>query len=204
MKYAKLEVDGPYQIYEILKKYIPTLKNVPGLSCEIGLRRGGGTRFIMESFLENNDIRTHICLDPYGNILYNDIAGEHRSDYTNDMRNETLCELYKFAYEKRLNILFFNLEDSEFYYRFGDGVPIYNEEKELINTYCFVHVDGQHDTKSVMLAAKFFITRMSVNGIIAFDNTDHYDHTGIHKLLINNGYEFLEDVLHKKIYKRVS
>ncbi len=204
MKYSRLEIDGQYVTYEVFKKYIHALKDVPGLSCEIGLRRGGGTRIIIESFLENADARPHVCVDPYGNILYNDIGGEHRSDYTNNMRNETIYELYKFAYDKNLNILFFNLEDSEFYYRFGDGVPVYEEEKRIINNYCFVHVDGQHDVRSVTTAAKFFITRLSLNGIIAFDNTDHYDHSSVHELLINNGYTFLEDVLHKKIYKRVN
>lgn len=203
MTYNKLQIDSPIETYEIFKKYIDELQNVPGLTCEIGLRRGGGTRFILDCFIENNNTRPHICIDPYGNIMYNDIVGAHRSDYTDNMKNETLSELFKYAYDNSLNILFFNFEDSEFYKRFGDGVPIYDQEKKIVNNYCLVHVDGQHEVYAVRMAATFFIPRISLNGIIAFDNTDHYDHTSIHELMIRNSFILVDDVLHKKIYKRI-
>lgn len=201
--YPRLEIDSPPETYEVMRKYAMTLKDVSGLSCEIGLRRGGGTKTIIDAFLENNDKRVHICMDPYGNIIYNDIVGPHRSDYTDDMKNETLAELYRYAFDNRVNILFFNIEDSEFYRRFCDGVPVYNEEKQYINSYCFVHVDGQHDVDSVKLAADFFVPRISVGGIIIFDNTDHYNHNPIHDYMLRNKFLFLEDVLNKKVYKRV-
>jgi hypothetical protein len=201
--YPRLEIDSPPETYDVMKKYVKTLKGVDGLSCEIGLRRGGGTKTIVDAFLENNDKRVHVCMDPYGNIIYTDIVGPHRSDYTDDMKNETLAELYRYAFDKRVNILFFNIEDSEFYRRFCDGVPVYNEEKQYINSYCFVHVDGQHDVDSVKLAADFFVPRISIDGIIIFDNTDHYNHNPIHEYMLRNKFAFMEDVLNKKVYKRV-
>lgn len=201
--YSKLEIDSPIETYDVMKKYIQHLKGIEGLSCEIGLRRGGGTKVIVDTFIDNNDKRVHICIDPYGNIIYTDIVGPHRSDYTNSMKNETLAELYSYARDKNVDIIFFNLEDSEFYRRYCDGVPVYNEDKSYVNNYCFVHVDGQHENEAVKLAANFFIPRMSINGIIIFDNTDHYDHGPTHSLLLNNKFVFLEDVLNKKVYKRV-
>lgn len=201
--YEKLQIDSPIETYNVMREYVLQLKDVEGLSCEIGLRRGGGTKVIMDAFIENDDRRPHICLDPYGNIIYKDIVGAHRSDYTDDMRNETLAELYKYAYDKQLNILFFNLEDSEFYRRFADGVPIYNQEKEMINAYAYVHVDGQHDEASVKLAADFFIPRMSIGGIIMFDNTNHYPHDRIHEKMISNKFFYEGDVGFKKTYKRI-
>lgn len=203
MTYNKLQIDSPVEVYEVLRKHINELATVPGLTCEIGLRRGGGTKFILDCFLENSDFRPHICIDPYGNIMYNDIVGAHRSDYTDNMKNETLSELYKYAYDNSLNILFFNFEDSEFYKRFSDGVPIYDQEKTIVNNYCFVHVDGQHEVNAVRMAATFFIPRMSMNGILAFDNTDHYDHTTVHELMIRNSFALVDDVVHKKVYKRI-
>ena len=199
--YDKLEIDSPAETYEALARYAKTLKGVPGLSCEVGLRRAGGTVTICEAFLENQDPRTHIALDPYGNILYSDIMGAHRSDYTNSMRNETLGDLYRYANDRRLNILFFNLEDSEFYKRFLDGVPVYEEEKRYINQYCFVHIDGQHDLVSVMLAAKFFVPRTPRNGILAFDNVTHYDHNPVHLYLEDNGFKTLEEVHGRRFYR---
>ncbi len=201
--FNKLQIDSPYETYEMMKKHIRSLSAVPGLSCEIGLRRGGGTQIICDSFLENNNKRVHVCMDPYGDILYNDIAGEHRSDYNDDMKNETLGELFKYAHQKNLNILFFNMEDSEFYKRFSDGVPVYDREKIIVNTYCFVHIDGQHDLKSVLQAAEFFIPRTAHQGILAFDNTDHYNHQPVHDMLINNEYLLIDECFNKKIYKRV-
>lgn len=203
MTYSKLQIDSPIEVYEVLKKHITDLGDVPGLTCEIGLRRGGGTKFILDCFQENKNVRPHICIDPYGNIMYNDIVGAHRSDYNDNMKNETLSELYKYAYDNSLNVLFFNFEDSEFYKRFSDGVPIYDQEKTIINNYCFVHVDGQHEVNSVRMAATFFIPRMSMHGILAFDNTDHYDHTTIHELMIRNNFALVDDVVHKKVYKRI-
>jgi hypothetical protein len=202
-QYPKLQIDSPIETYEIMTQHIKTLKGVEGLSCEVGLRRGGGTKVILDSFMENEDKRVHICMDPYGNIIYNDIVGPHRSDYTDDMKNETLAELYRYAFDNRINILFFNMEDSEFYRRFTDGVPVYDQEKKMMNTYCFVHIDGQHDLESVRLAANFFIPRMSIRGLLVFDNTDHYDHGPIHDLMLNNKFIMVDDVLNRKLYKRV-
>lgn len=202
-QYPKLQMDGPIEIYEVMSRQIKTLKGVEGLSCEIGLRRGGGTKVILDSFIENNDKRVHVCIDPYGNIMYNDIVGAHRSDYTDDMKNETLIELYRYAFDRRINVLFFNMEDSEFYQRFFDGVPVYDQEKITMNKYCFVHVDGQHDLNSVLLAARFFITRISIGGVIAFDNTDHYNHAPVHDILETNKFIMIEDVTNKKVYKKV-
>lgn len=201
---SNLEIDSPVETYEVLKKHINDLTGVPGLTCEVGLRKGGGTKFILDSFLEINDARPHVCIDPYGNIMYHDIVGAHRSNYNDIMKNETLSELYKYAYEKSLNIIFFNLEDSEFYKRFSDGVPIYDQTKQIVNNYCLVHIDGQHEINAVRLAATFFIPRISPRGILAFDNTDHYDHTTIHNLMITNNFALVDDVAHKKIYKRIT
>jgi hypothetical protein len=201
--YPNLQIDSPIETYEIMAQHIKTLKGVEGLSCEIGLRRGGGTKVILDSFISNGDMRVHVCIDPYGNIIYNDIVGPHRSDYTDDMKNETLAELYRYAFDNRINILFFNMEDSEFYRRFTDGIPIYDQEKKTVNTYCFVHVDGQHDLESVRLAANFFIPRMSIRGLLVFDNTDHYNHQPIHNLMISNKFIMVDDVLNRKLYKRV-
>lgn len=198
-----LFTDSPIETYGAMKKYVQTLKGVPGLSCEVGLRRAGGTVTMMNGFLENEDPRVHVCIDPYGNIMYNDIVGTHRSDYTNKMKNETLSELFRYANDNDANILFFNLEDSEFYKRFSDGVPVYNEEKKLVNEYCCVHIDGQHDIFSVMTAAVFFSSRMPAGAVIFFDNTDHYDHQPVHSFLEKQNFQYLEDVMNKKIYRKI-
>jgi hypothetical protein len=198
--------DAPPESYESLIKYIPELKGVEGMTIEVGLRRGGGTANIIDAFLKNDDKRVHICVDPYGNIEYYGHGHVTRYDYFNSMRNETIPNLYRYAEEHNVNIIFFNLEDSEFYKRFDDGVPVYDEEKKIMSKYCFAHIDGQHDVKSVDVATDFFLKHLSVNGIIAYDNTDYYEHGLIHTKLLDNNFEvLLEEQVHsyKKIYKKL-
>jgi hypothetical protein len=199
--------DAPSESYKSLIKYITELKDVEGMSIEIGLRRGGGTLEIIEAFIENNDRRPHICVDPYGNIEYYGHGQIMQYDYYNSMRNETISNLYKYAEDRNVNIIFFNLEDSEFYKRFNDGVPVYdNGRKNIISKYCLAHIDGQHDVKSVNISTDFFIKNMATKGIIVYDNTDYYEHDLIHTKLLNNNFEILiEENVHsyKKVYRKL-
>ncbi len=200
--------DASPESYKSLINYIPELKGVEGMSIEIGLRRGGGTLEIVEAFLENNDKRPHICVDPYGDIEYYGHGRIMQYDYFNSMRNETIPNLYTYAESRNVNIIFFNLEDSEFYKRFDDGVPVYDEgKKTLISNYCLAHIDGQHDANSVDIATDFFIKHLSIGGVIVYDNTDYYEHNLIHTKLLNNNFEVLieEDYFsYKKVYKKLS
>lgn len=199
--------DAPTESYKSLVHFIPQLKEVEGMSIEIGLRRGGGTYEIVQAFLKNNDKRNHICVDPYGNIEYYGNNSIMQYDYYNSMRNETIPNLYQYAEANDVNIVFFNLEDSEFYNRFCDGVPIYNHgKKEIISKYCLAHIDGQHSVKAVSIATDFFTTNLSKNGIIVYDNTDYYEHSPVHTKLLSNNFEMLlEEDVHsfKRVYKKL-
>jgi len=199
--------DAPSESYKSLITYIPELKGIEGMSIEVGLRRGGGTLEIVEAFLENDDKRTHICVDPYGDIEYYGHGKITQYDYFNSMRNETISNLYKYAENRNVNIIFYNLEDSEFYKRFSDGVPTYdNGKKQVQSKYCLAHIDGQHDLKSVDIATDFFIQHLSVKGIIVYDNTDYYEHESIHDKLLNNNFEVLiQEGVHsfKKVYRKL-
>jgi hypothetical protein len=202
----KIEVDSHSNCYLKLIPYLTSLKNVEGLSCEVGVRAGGGSLFFMKTFLQNSDNKTHICIDPYGQIDYTDKCGTHTTDYTNNMRNNAFINIYSFALQHNADIVFFNMEDSEFYKRFFDGVPIYKDrKKEIVNSYSFVHIDGQHEINSVMVAAQFFSSRISKNGIIVFDNTDDYNHQLVEGYLLNNNFVFCEEIVecHRKVYKKV-
>ena len=199
--------DAPSESYKSLIKYIPELNDVEGISIEIGLRRGGGTLEIIEAFLENDDKRPHVCVDPYGDIEYWGHGKVTQYDYFNSMRNEAISNLYKYADIRGVNIIFYNLEDSEFYKRFADGVPVYDSgTKTIVSKYCLVHIDGQHDVKSVDIATDFFIKNLSVKGVIVYDNTDYYEHEEIHNKLLSNNFEVLiEEGVHsyKKVYRKL-
>jgi hypothetical protein len=122
------------------------------------------------------------------------------------MRRETFNNLSTVAMNLNVNLFFLPMEDSEFFIRFADGVPIYQGKKELVNKYGFVFVDGQHSLEAVKLAINFFSTRMISKGILMFDNTDVYDHSQVHVGLLDKGFKYIRelemlDTDYKKVYQ---
>lgn len=175
--------------YEILKTAAEQVVDLPGLTCEIGLRCGGGSGLIMEQLAKSKFYRTHIAIDPYGNIEYatedNTII---RLDYSNRMRNECMQDIFKYAEEKGVNFVYFPLEDTEFMKRYADGVPIYDQAKHVINEYCLVHFDGPHCLTAVMEEYKFFNARRVQGAYFVFDDIYNYDHTVVHRQLYQDGW----------------
>jgi hypothetical protein len=73
--------------YDVLTEAVQRIQSVEGLTCEIGLRRAGGTKFILDAIKATQQNKTHIAIDPYGNIEYPQGDDNHavRCDYTNSM-----------------------------------------------------------------------------------------------------------------------
>jgi hypothetical protein len=195
-----IETDGLH--YDELRTAIAQTADVPGATLEIGCRRGGGSVMIMEGNLGKN--KTHIAVDPYGNIDYHDRVGVHKSDYTNHMKTQTMSSLYNWAYEHNYNFLFFNLEDTEFFKRFADGVPVYTDYKTIENKFSLVFVDGPHHTQAVLDAFEYLKDKMSTGGQIVFDNYDHYPHDlEVEPTILKYPYELVATGADKKVYKKL-
>lgn len=195
-----IEVDGIH--YDELKEAIEQTKNVAGATIEIGTRRGGSSLMIMEGNLGMN--KPHISIDPYGNIDYHDLMGIHKSDYTNHMKTQTMSSLYQWAYDNNYNFIFFNLEDTEFFNRFEDGIPIYEETKRIEDKFSLVFIDGPHHTEAVLDAFNYFKDKITSNGQIIFDNYDHYNHDiDVEPIILKTSkYELHNVGTDKKVYKR--
>ena len=202
--------------YEILFNAAKNIKGVPGGVVEIGSRRGGSAKIIIDGLVENGDSnRPMFCIDPYGNIdldITNVNASVHypgkyeltgdpmskdesiktKFDYTNDMRNRIIPSLYYYAFSKGLNFTFFCLEDTEFFKRYADGVPIYEEEKKMVNEYAFVFFDGPHTNEAVQEEIDFFLPRSPIGATWVFDDIWMYDHDKFENFMFDNGFETLE------------
>lgn len=166
--------------YEILARAATSVRDVEGLTCEIGVRAGGGTQVILDALRDSGQLRkTHVAVDPFGNLDYVHRNGVivHDPGYTNAMKRRMLKDLYALADATGQDVLFLPLEDTEFFTRFADGVPVYdNGTKMLINKYALAHLDGPH---SAVLARKefdWFADRMPVGGVVVFDDVDQYPH----------------------------
>lgn len=190
-----MDLPGDSSDYDLLQRAVEYAKDVEGLFCEIGTRRGGSLKYIIDGVTNtfSGSIRHLIAIDPYGDIDY--IPGDNqiqRFDYTNEMKNESLPNIYNYVKGKPVNLAFFNLEDTEFFSRFDTGVPVYYLKKQIINKYAFVFFDGPHDHDSVMREIRFFDSRTNKGTVFVFDDVRAYDHASVHAFLLRNGYEVLE------------
>jgi hypothetical protein len=93
--------------------------------------------------------------------------------------------------------------DDEFMKRFHDGVPIYRNEKEVINKYDLVHFDGPHKTIDVLKEVLFFAERSKPGTVFIFDDYPKYNMDLILKVIVNDyGFMLLKQGKNKISLKR--
>jgi len=201
-----LEGDGQdYHVITHAIRAIPADKE--GMTCEIGLRRGGGTKYIIDALKRCNlPCKVHVAIDPYGNIEYQRREGViQRADYTNKMRDQSIGPIYSYAMKSGINFVFINLEDTEFFKRYADGVPVYDEYKNILSEYVFVHFDGPHGFDSLKAEFKWFDKRMTPGATIVFDDIRSYDHCKLKRdLIFSHGWASIQTVGRKASYQKVA
>lgn len=205
---GELHTDG--LDYHVLYDAAQMIKGVPGLTCELGVRRGGSSAMIMQACIDNDDKRVHVGIDPFGNIEFYHpwapVPGEKmRGDWTNKMKQEAMPPLFEYCKQHEYEFIFFCLESTEFFKRFADGVPVYNEYKRIINEYALVFFDAppSPDGKTKIEEAEFFQSRTPKGGMFVFDDVSLYSHQGLHNKLIDEwGFE-LVDSAWKWSYRKV-
>jgi len=194
-------LEGDSIDYEVITKAIQTIPNtLEGLTCEIGIRRGGGTKYIIDALAKSSlPYKVHIGIDPYGRLEYKWLEGVTcRMDYTNTMRDESISNIYQYANKKEVNFIFINLTDIEFFKRYSDGVPFYEEEEYLLNEYVFTHFDGPHQLNALIPEFLWFNNRMRSGATIVFDDVTFYDFEAMHPIVIKHGWKMLKITTQKK------
>ena len=100
--------------------------------------------------------------------------------------------LERISLKKYPEFHFVNLDTHEYFKRFSDGYPIYENKKKIINKFEIVHFDGLHDLENVTLEVKFFLNHLSPQTIFIFDDIDAFDMQKIRKILLDNNFKDLE------------
>lgn len=195
-------IEGDSDDYEILNNAAAHVKELNGLTIEMGVRLGLSSVIIMN---QNTDNKIHICVDPYGAIDYSDDKhGTFKTDYTNEVRNKCLYALHKYAFEYNKNMLFFVLEDTEYFSRFKNGVPVYKDTKQIISEYSLVHFDGPHTLQAVKDEVNFFENKLQIGGVFVFDDLDLYNHDEVEKTLLEkNKFQIFQKGKRKASYIKV-
>lgn len=192
--------------YEVLTDAAKRAKGVDGAAVEVGVRLGGGLKYIIDGLLETGQHteKPVFGIDPYGNIEYyrDEIFKAGRCDYTNEMRDICMVNMYLYCRQNNVNFYFFNLEDTEFFTRYGDGVPVYAEHKSIVNKYSVVHFDGPHTLEALDIEIAFFKDRSDVGAVFVFDDVEMYEHDAIHEQLLNHGFEIAMETPRKWSYTK--
>lgn len=193
-KFLITDIEGDSIDYEIFDSSVKRLSNPIGSSFEIGVRRGMGSKKIIDAYRKyhpNLRSHIHIGLDPYGHMPYNfseDRKFSTDHTYTNLMKREMLINFSK----KYNEFNFVNLDTHEFFKRFKDGYPIYSKAKKIINKFEIVHFDGLHDIENVTLEVDYFLDHLSNQTIFIFDDTAAFDFESIKNRLIKNNFKLIE------------
>ena len=163
-------IEGDSSEYDLITKEINKLKfEDVVLTCEIGLRKGLGSKIIMDAVLAKGVANyRHLAVDPYGNLNYKhyDDMPAYTADYTDEMKVHTMQELHKYK-----EFAFFEFPDEYFFETMGDGYPFSIEGKTfLFGQYAVVHLDAPHTSMAVQKEVDFFVKRMAKNSLIIIDD----------------------------------
>lgn len=198
------DLGGDSENYEVLTNAVKAAAGVEGLSIQIGLRLGFGAKLILDALRETDQDRLHIAIDPYGNIEYDATEVDRgRRDYTNHMMHDGLANLHLYALLNGMNFLFLPLEDTEFFARFEDGVPVYDEVKHVESDYALVVLDGPHAAAPVLNEFLWFNARTRPGAIMVFDDVRTYDHASVDFAAAACGWKVLEESPCKISYRKV-
>lgn len=173
-----MAIRGDSKEYDLLKRWCETSKlKSPldkvqsGMTCEIGVREGLGSKIILESF---NPI-CHHAVDPYGNLEYQhyDDGPAYTCDYTDAMYRQMLIDFSEYD-----NFLPWKMTDTRYMQMFHH-----------ITHYDFVHFDGPHMTRDVLREAIWFADRSDIGTRFVFDDYPKYDMNLITHVLMKWGFK---------------
>lgn len=203
-----IQLPGDSSEYDLIYKGVELSKDVDGMCLEIGLRLGGGMKEIVDAIHDHSPKKVALSIDPFGHIPYEHKEGEFvRLGYTEDMKCECLVNLYQYVKDKQVHFIFFDLEDTEFFKRYPEGVPVYRYDKEIIGTYSFIHFDGPHAVEPLTNEINFFVQRINKGAVWCFDDIGnngaihYYDHNKIEQYLFSLNFELIEKRSAKAIYR---
>ena len=200
-----MTIEGDSREYDLLASWSERLakknNNKIMLTAEVGVRKGLGTKLIMNYIRPNySGLHFHVGIDPYGDLVYQhyDKSKPSKMDYDHKMFSEVKKD---FAAEPRFNLI--NLTDVAFMEKYYYGVDFYWESKKyLLNEYSLVHFDGPHKTTDVLNEAIFFAERAAQGAVFIFDDWKTYNCNVIRDVLNEYGFDFCSNGSRKFIMER--
>lgn len=197
-------LEGDSGEYEFLTEAVSLSKDVEGMCIEIGLRRGMGTKTIMDAVREYCPGKVVIAVDPYGSIPY--VGREHmgacRLDYTNEMKSECMVDLWTYVRDNPVNFYPCLMTDDVFFEAFALGFEVYDIDPVKCNKYAMAHLDGPHYIAALKKEINWFNERMLPGAVIVIDDVtiDFVDIKPINELFTVLGWSLVKEGFKKNIY----
>lgn len=204
--YRSMSIEGDSGEYEFLTEAVELSKDVEGICIEIGLRRGLGTKTIIDAVRQYCPNKTVIAVDPYGSIPYvgREHIGEIRLDYDNSMKNDCLADMWAYVRDNPVSFRYECLTDYEYFLQYDTGVPRYELERIVEEWYSMCHLDGPHNYEHVSTEVIWFNDRMKSGAVIVIDDCtpDFIQIEPINELLFSLGWELYKVGVKKNIYMK--
>lgn len=200
-------IEGDSGEYEFLTEAVQLSAQVEGMCIEIGLRRGMGTKTIIDAVRQFCPNKTVISVDPFGSIPYvgREHIGEIRLDYDNSMKLDCMADIWTYVKQNPVNYRYECLTDQAYFEKYADGVPKYDLEISKEEKYSAIHLDGPHDYAHVSAEIKWFNDRTNSGAIIVIDDItpDFIDIKPINELLVFLGWNILKQGAKKGLYQKI-
>lgn len=202
------ELTGDSDEYDFLAKAVEVSKDVEGMCIELGLRLGLGSKTIIDAVREFCPNKLVVSVDPFGNIPYTgrEPDGETHYDYTDDMRNECMANMWAYIKENPVDYRFIQLSDYDFFEVYKGGIWRYgyNGGKGEYR-YSMVHLDAQHTVKDVSRQIIWFNGWMNRGATLVIDDVtpDFLDFEPIEHLLKGLQWEELKRGGKKSLWRKL-
>lgn len=192
--------------YEFLTEAVQLSARIPGMCLEIGLRRGMGTKMIIDAVREFCPNKTVISIDPYGSIPYvgREHIGEIRLDYDNSMKVDCMVDMWTYVRDNPCNFRYECLTDTEFFEKYSRGVPKYDIFHTVESVYSMAHLDGPHNYEHVSSEVLWLNDRMVSGAVIVIDDCtpDFIDIEPVNQLFYLLNWELYKQGVKKNIYRK--
>lgn len=199
-------IEGDSAEYEFLTEAVELSRDVEGMCCEIGLRRGMGTKTIIDAVRHFCPTKTVVAIDPYGSIPYigREHMGECRLDYTNQMKSDCMADLWAYVRDNPVSFRYEEMRSEEYFSRFIDHVTIHDLEPKFQRLYSMAHLDGVHTVKAISREVIWFNDRMDSGACICVDDVtiDFVDIRPIQELFTRLGWEQVKMGLKKGLWRK--
>lgn len=143
-------------------------------AVEVGVRAGGSALTLLNAIKDTDPDRYLHTIDPHGSKPYLSRELLIPEMYNDREYRETMFRLSSYCLEHKLSWSHWKMKSLDWCKVYA-GIEFWGDRGQLSDDFCFVHLDGDHNTTVVANELKWFTRR--TRGLIVIDDADQLDLT---------------------------